>query len=345
MLPSGAVSPETYGVGRRGAVRASGGLFLVAILAVALLGLAGKAAETRREASPPSLSSASALASPAGAGGAPGAAPAVEPADASRLLGRDGRLTLLLLGSDERAGFPGVRTDAMIVVSVEPRSGAVSVVSLPRDVAHFPLPGGRTHRGKLNTLYASYLAATREPAEAGRRTREAMERALRVEIDAYVLARFDSLIRLVDAVGGVEVRLEREVTGPSGVLFPAGVNRLDGPRALAFARTRKGDSDFERARRQQILLLALARKIRGGGAASLPGLVAVARRDLETDLRVDSPLALFAIASRADLGAVRRTVLGPSRYAEPIGGTSYRLKLDAVRRLTRDWFRRAAGDR
>ena len=83
-------------------------------------------------------------------------------ATADPLLGTDGRLTVLLLGSDYRPAHPGNRTDAMMVVSVDPTTGRSGAFSVPRDIVDFPLPGRGSLRGRVNGLY-QYLQATDEP--------------------------------------------------------------------------------------------------------------------------------------------------------------------------------------
>ena len=120
--------------------------------------------------------------------------------------------------------------------------------------------------------------------------------ALHVEIDYYALITFGAVTRLIDAIGGVDVTLNKAVVDPALLVepdearcpFPAGVNHLNGQRALMFARTRKGDNDFERARRQQQLIIATVDAVRAKGVAILPGPAAVRP---ERRLRQDGPAA------------------------------------------------------
>ena len=65
----------------------------------------------------------------------PSPIPGVDP-----LLGSDGRLTVLLMGTDYRPAHPGNRTDAIMVVSIDPTTGKSAAFSVPRDVADFPMP-------------------------------------------------------------------------------------------------------------------------------------------------------------------------------------------------------------
>ena len=127
-------------------------------------------------------------------------------------------------------------------------------------------------------------------------------------------------------------------SGKQGITFPAGTTHLNGERAIIFARTRKGDSDFQRVRRQQQLVESALAKVLRRGVTALPPLVDFARKWIRTDLRFDQAGAIYALGVSADLDHARRAVLGP-RYADPIpGSVNYELRLDKVRALIADWF-------
>jgi polyisoprenyl-teichoic acid--peptidoglycan teichoic acid transferase len=273
----------------------------------------------------------------------PSAAPTSAPPDP--LLGLDGRFTVLLLGSDYRGSSPGNRTDTIMIVSIVPNDGAVAVVSIPRDTARFPLPDGSVYPDKINGLYAATVRKVGRDA-GGTEFRHIIGTALGVEIDAYALIGMTGLVALIDQIGGVDVQLDAPVrdpyywtnSGTQGIFFPAGKNHLNGERALIFARTRKGDSDFQRVRRQQQLVEAAVAKVLSRGVAALPPLVDFARNWIRTDLRFDQAGAIFVLGASADLDHARRAVLGP-RYADPIpGSVNYQLRLGQVRALIADWF-------
>ena len=254
------------------------------------------------------------------------------------LLGEDGRFTILLLGSDARASHSGSRTDTIMVVSVDPLTGSTAVASIPRDTARFPMPNGSSYAPKINGLYQD-LAADRGREEAAQTMKRVIGSALDVEIDWYALVGFQGVRRLINAVGGVEVDLKESVRDPfywvtsqqRGVFFPAGVNRLDGERALIFARTRKGDNDFERARRQQLLVAGATAKVLERGASAIPALVQLGTEFTRTDLPLDRAATIFEIASHAKLDTRDRVVFGPRSWADGISGSaSFQLKIDKV---------------
>ena len=266
----------------------------------------------------------------------PGATPAPTPPAPDPLLGVDGRLTVLLMGSDSRPSHPGHRTDAIMVVSVDPTTGESAAFSVPRDTQNFPLPTKGIYRAKVNALYG-HLQATTGRGAAG--MKQAVSRAFGIEIDNYVLIGFSGVQKLVRAVGGVDVTLDKAYYDPyywvngrtRGWGLPKGKSHLGPADALIFARSRKGDNDFGRARRQQILVMAAVDKVRKRGVDDLPALLKVATQSVRTDLSVERAADLFAVFAKVDLGDSKRAVFGPRTYASSIGGSAFALKLETCR--------------
>jgi polyisoprenyl-teichoic acid--peptidoglycan teichoic acid transferase len=262
--------------------------------------------------------------------------PTPGPPTADPLLGTDGRLTALLLGSDYRPAHPGNRTDAIIVVSVDPTTGEAAGFSVPRDTSGFPLAKGARYGPKINALYASLQSRT---GNGGLAMRQAFASAFNIEIDGYVFIGFSGVKRLVSAVGGVDVTLDKPYYDPyywvsarrQGWGLKAGTSHLGPDDALIFARSRKGDNDFGRARRQQVLVLAALDKVRSRGVGSLPKLLAIAKDTVRTDLPLDRAEDLFRIVATTDISAVDRTVFGPTKYAQGTGGSSFQLRIDVCR--------------
>lgn len=250
-------------------------------------------------------------------------APTEPPLRLDDLLGADGRLSVLILGSDRRKGIIGERTDAIIVATIDPGSGSVAMVSLPRDTVNVPIAADKAHASRINGLYWEYQRSSRTKHVALRKTRRAFEHAFDTEIDYAVLIDFKGLVRLVDSVGGVEVTLEepfRDPTmhlGENGLRLKAGTTRLTGKEALAFARSRHSDSDYDRSRRQQQVLAAAAERVRERGIGALPALVELASKRVVTDIPPEAAPVLLELAGRARLGSPKSMVLAPSRWARP----------------------------
>jgi LCP family protein required for cell wall assembly len=270
----------------------------------------------------------------------PAPTPTPPPPGADPVLGTDGRLTVLLLGSDYRPSAPGNRTDAIMIVSVDPTTGKSAGFSIPRDVSNFPLPTKGTYPPKINGLYP-YLES--HGGKAGARMKQAMGRAFGIEVDSYIFMGFEGVKAFVRGVGGVDVTLDKAYYDPfywvnnhhQGWGLPAGKSHLNDDQALIFARSRKGDSDFGRARRQQQLVLAALAKVMKQPAA-IPQLVRVANRFVRTDVPLDRAADLFTLLSSVDLSKVDRAVFGPKTFAAKAAGTNYVLRLN----ICKSWIAR-----
>jgi LCP family protein required for cell wall assembly len=315
------------------------GLVVVAVVAAMLIGrpsepvvaIASPSPTATLRPTPTPTSSPTPTASPL-----PTASPSLAP---DPVLGTDGRLTILLLGSDYRASHAGTRT-----------TGAVAAASIPRDTVNFPTSSKATYRAKVNGLYQSLIGRMGQP-QAAREMKRIIGDGIGVEVDSYAVIGFEGVRQLVNAVGGLDVTLARAVNDPyywvtsqkQGVYFPAGRNHLNGDRALIFARTRKGDNDFERARRQQLLIGAAVVAVRERGLGNLPKLLAIAERFVRTDLPLRSAPKLFELVATANVGDAERIVFGPTKWATGGAGSSFTLKLDVVRAWTAEWMAPVSG--
>jgi LCP family protein required for cell wall assembly len=258
--------------------------------------------------------------------------PTATPPGTDPLLGADGRFTVLLLGSDFRPAHPGNRTDAIMVVSVDPASGKTAAFSIPRDLLNFPLPNGKVYAAKVNGLYQRLLSSTKNGNAAMKR---AVAEAFDIEIDGLVLIGFEGVRKMVSAVGGVTVDMEESYYDPyywvngrtQGWGLSAGKHKLNGETALIFARSRKGDSDYGRAGRQQQLVMAALEKVRDKGPEILPKLLGIAARTVRTDLPRDKAAEIFDIVSRANLGKAKQAVFGPRAFGVILGPSRYELDL------------------
>jgi LCP family protein required for cell wall assembly len=256
----------------------------------------------------------------------------------AELAGSDGRLTLLLLGSDARAGVVGERIDTIMAATIDPTTGRVAMASLPRDTVNVPIANGEVYTPRINGLLQTFEMNGASRKEALRKTMRSFAHAFDTEFDGYVLIGFGGVRRLINEIGGVDVFMDRALWDPTmhvgkkGLKLKAGWNHLDGNRALAFARTRHTDSDYQRAARQQQLVMATVAKVREMDPGALPALAAKALNLVNTDLTIDHLSVLVQLAERARLKNYKGVVLGPSTYAGS-GPELYtiQMKIDAVR--------------
>jgi len=194
--------------------------------------------------------------------------------------------TVLLIGGDAGPGRTGLRTDALMLFSLHAPSGRASLVSVPRDLRRLLFPPGsaleRRHpygyNQMVNAVYvtvSSYRSLRSAYAVDGVRPgvvalAQTIGYSLDVTIDDYVLVDMQGFADLIDALGGVTLRLTKSIPMPGNVpgarsQYPEsigpGLVAMDGATALGYARSRYGDNDYYRARRQRDLLAELARQV------------------------------------------------------------------------------------
>lgn len=194
-----------------------------------------------------------------------------------------GRFTVLFIGADSGPNRDHFLTDTMIVASLDPVSGAVSMVSLPRDTVDVPLGDGRVFRGKINSLVSYVRGHPKQfpDAPSGETVlARALGTLLGVQVDGWVEVNLPGFVDVVDSLRGIDVTVHdgfcdptyHDYGFPNG--FAVGVGRwhLDGQEALAYARVRKaaGESDFTRAARQQEVIVALRDRVVSGGFVNDP---------------------------------------------------------------------------
>jgi len=220
-------------------------------------------------------------------------------------------INILLLGSDQ-VGMGSVgRTDTIVIVSVHPDRPSVSLLSIPRDFYAW-MPGRGF--GKINTAFSKGGPALMEAT---------IRHNFGVTIDYHARVSFDSFVKIVDALGGVEVAVEcplhdtfPDASSPSGetdVDLSPGMHHLDGKQALWYARSRWNTSDFDRHRRQQQVLRGLYGQIKSLGIIpKIPSLWGALRESVSTDLDLPGLVRLGAIGTRLDPIDVKSRFVGPS---------------------------------
>jgi polyisoprenyl-teichoic acid--peptidoglycan teichoic acid transferase len=268
-----------------------------------------------------------------------------------------GRITVLFLGWDLGRGVEGQLTDTIQVASFDPDTGQIAVISLPRDTGQLPLYGGGTWPRKVNELMAYAEAHPDEFPDGGLGTLEReLEYIIGIPIDYYAAIDFDGFREIVDLVGGVDVVLDRPIADhtygwgpdrPRGFFLEPGEHHLDGRTALAYARSRKGpgNNDWQRARRQQQILLALRHKVNDPAIlARLPELVEAVSRMVRTNAPIEQVPQIVSILQQSTGADAQTYVLKPPGYAKVIPrseiGRVYmtRLKMDVVAELSVELF-------
>jgi polyisoprenyl-teichoic acid--peptidoglycan teichoic acid transferase len=200
------------------------------------------------------------------------------------------RINLALYGVDSREDGETARSDTIILVTIDPETDDVGMMSIPRDL-QVEIPG--IGREKINAAYA----------QGGRAlTRAVIEYHFEIKIHYYAEVDFTGFINIVDTVGGVVVDnpavLKDDNYEWTRVYFPTGPQHMDGETALQYVRTRYDDNDFARGQRQQQVLRALRQQgVRLNLITQVRSLLRDVEENFRTDLSMRQSLALARMAN------------------------------------------------
>jgi LCP family protein required for cell wall assembly len=242
-----------------------------------------------------------------------------------------GRLNVLLIGTDKRPNEGTWNTDTLIVASIDPASRQVAMFSLPRDTVGVPLPPiparsvfGATWDRKINALFGQARARPDLfPGGGYEGLKDTLGYLYGIPINYFVEVDFSGFKTVVDALGGVTVNVQVPVVddyypGDAGTLrvyIPTGVQHMSGSQALVYARSRHGSNDFDRASRQQRVILSLRQQADFTTLIQrLPDLVQSTSKAVKTDYPIAKLPQLIELASRIDIGNVRSFVFSPPYY-------------------------------
>jgi len=162
------------------------------------------------------------------------------------------RTNVLVLGVDAGLDRGALgRSDTIILATVSPLQPYVGMLSIPRDL-WLTIPGVGENR--INTAY--FFAEAREPGSGARAAANVVAQNFNVPVDDTIVLQMDGLVGVIDAMGGVDVTLDKPTSG-----YAAGTYHFDGQEALAFTRSRAGSDDFARMSQGQTLLRAVMRRL------------------------------------------------------------------------------------
>lgn len=224
-------------------------------------------------------------------------------------------LTFLLVGvdadEDPELGEHG-RTDTMMVVRINFKTGAIKLLSLPRD-SRVDIDG---NLDKLNHAHA-YGGI--------QKLREVLKRNFDISVDYYVKVTFDAVKEMVDAMGGITLRVPVEIHEPTlHVMLDQGVQTLDGNEALMFVRYRKGyeNGDIGRVQAQQYFMKEFVKQLLSPkNIWNLPDLVTSFYKHVETNMLLGQIVKLLPYANK--LSSDKMEVYTLPGGGEYIGDTSY----------------------
>ncbi len=227
-----------------------------------------------------------------------------------------GHTNFLLLGQGDE-GHDGVDlTDTIIIASIDKDNDSAAMISIPRDLY---MRTERMGAGRINALYRDFKYVLMRdqdmaPEEAQRVAMQELATELSnffgITLHHVVKVDFIAFTQAVDALGGIDVYVPEDLYDPE---YPtndygyqtfsvlSGLQHMDGETALKYARSRHSTSDFDRSRRQQDLIQALAEKGKADGTLTNPTRITALLRIM--DQHVATTLTFREMVTLAKLGA------------------------------------------
>ena len=242
------------------------------------------------------------------------------------------RVNILLLGVDRRPDEGSgalTRTDTMMILTFDPFSKTSGLLSIPRDTwVPIPIRPGLVLQDRINTATV-YGEVYKYPGGGLELVRDTVQYNLGVHIHYYVMVDFDAFRKLIDTLGGIDVDVPvpladnfypTENYDIKRIYFPAGLQHLDGERALQYARSRHQDSDFGRIQRQQQVMRAARLKLTQFDVLpKLPQLWADFKDSVQTDMPLGAMVKLAALGREiGEDGITGRSLDVTGGYVSPI---------------------------
>jgi LCP family protein required for cell wall assembly len=220
--------------------------------------------------------------------------------------------TLLLFGVDSKAGEPA-RSDTIMLMRFNPKTHTINQLSIPRDT-RVQLPSGAYDKINTAMFWGGPSAAV-----------QTVEKFLGIDVNHVMVVDFKGFPRLVNAVGGVDLRVPKTITTIAGangrtVVFKEGMHHFDGKYAMLYVRIRYADDDFHRAARQQQFVQALQKKLaRPSNVTKLPEIGKKFMSGVATDLTTNQIIELGYLKWRAT-GGKKMVMVGTPGWD---GGVAY----------------------
>jgi LCP family protein required for cell wall assembly len=228
----------------------------------------------------------------------------------------DGRINILLLGMGGGNHPGGTLTDTIMVASIKPATNEVAMLSVPRDL-YVTVDG--YGKDKINAAHA--LGEQKNYSGGGMAlAKETVSKTLDLPIHYTVRVDFEGFSKLVDAVGGVDIDVEEDLYDP---FYPdgyytvkKGMHHMDGKAALKYARSRETTSDFDRAKRQQKIIVAVKEKVLSASTLTNPqkmnDILDVLGDHIKTDMQIWEAQKLATMFQKVDKNKIINRVLDNS---------------------------------
>jgi LCP family protein required for cell wall assembly len=221
-----------------------------------------------------------------------------------------GNINVLVMGIDSVEGTH--RSDTIFVLGVNPSKKKIMMLSIPRDTRVIIEDKGR----KINEILPRYGEPT---------LRKILEDLLKIKISRKVEIGFESFISVVDAIGGVDINIEKPMHyddnwGNLHIHFNPGMNHLNGQDALRYVRFRKDAmADLGRIKRQQDFVKAVIKKLFSPSTiVRVPSIIEKAFKHIKTDFSLQEILTLAKGFDSFDVKFSTMSLPGDARYIDKI---------------------------
>ncbi|MCP2340794.1 LCP family glycopolymer transferase [Actinomadura rupiterrae] len=245
--------------------------------------------------------------------------------DASDPWNGQSRVNVLLLGSDSAYDREGTRTDSMTVASVDTKTGETVLLGMPRNLEHFQMPPGPARDrfpdgftgdgpetpGLLNEVFQyaedhpDMVPGVAKNHRGPTLLKQTLEGILHQRIDYYIMVDMFGFADIVDAVGGVKIKITQPIPyGLQGGVLQPGDRVLHGKEALWYGRSRTDSDDYTRMGRQKCLLRAIARQADPTTVLTrFDKLAEATKRAISTDIPQELLPALVKLSEKVKDGA------------------------------------------
>ena len=225
---------------------------------------------------------------------------------------------ILLLGTDRRENDHSWRTDTIMLAAIDWENQRVGVLSFPRDYL-IEYPWGEQRR--INEVDFRGERILDYPGGGFGLLKDVFQQNLGIRVDKAVRLHRSGFVELVDAVGGVDVtadcdlwELSPKPPGQEGYFVlhvPTGVHHFNGEDALKYATYRYATGDWDRRRRQQVMILALRdRALNLNLIPQIPHFLNILGRNFQSDINVIDLARYATFGLQLDMNNVRSKVLG-----------------------------------
>ena len=224
------------------------------------------------------------------------------------LLTAKDKATIMIMGVDERSDDVG-RSDTLMVATIDPVKNEASLLSIPRDT-RVAIP--RNGYDKINAAYAY---------GGEKLTQRTVEDFLGIQIDHYVIINIHAFQKIVDAIGGIDIDVEKRMyyedpwDDDGGLIIDLrpGMQHMDGKTAVTYVRYRDEEGDIGRVKRQQKFMRACVDAVTTPAILPrLPAIISSVIDSVKTDLSVRQMLEFIGTLKESQAKGLR-TEMVPGR--------------------------------